>query len=114
MATSGIEKVVRLWEPWKEEVGEEMADTRVVSDLAKVCKDNKQRMGIAPFEVMLMRMGFLLELPEETTVRVEHQMGPHISNQGQAAGTQRERGEEGGEGREGSDQVDYRANCRQS
>ena len=65
MATSGIENVVRLWEPWNEDQ-ELDADTRVVKDMLKVCKNNQHRVKVDPFEVMLMRMGFRLAMAEGT------------------------------------------------
>ena len=61
LASSGIESVVRLWEP--KPVG--CQDERVVEDVYKVCKENQQRMKVDPFEIMLMRMGFHVSAANE-------------------------------------------------
>ena len=91
MATSGIENVVRIWEPEIRDRLEPECDlmelesdspsgvcsepdstsrvepdsSRVISNFVKVCKDNQHRMGVDPFEVMLMRMGFRLQAMAE-------------------------------------------------
>lgn len=121
MATSGIENVVRLWEPWKEDPEME-SDTRVVSDLIKVSKENQHRMGVDPFEVMLMRMGFRLAMSEggiggtELRVRVNNEgqeAGPHGAREGGAE----EEGDRGGGGGGGGNDlgwIENRPNCRQS
>ena len=62
LATSGIENMVRLWEP--KAVDHE--EKRCVKDVYKACRDNQQRMKVDPFEVMLMRMGFNIGGTEET------------------------------------------------
>ena len=67
MATSGIENVVRLWEP-KPRNGVPESDFRVVSDVIKMSKENQHRMGVDPFEVMLMRMGFRLAMEEAVEI----------------------------------------------
>ena len=56
MASSGIESVVRLWEPKSPDED----DPSVVPNVLLVSHDNQQRMRVDPFEVMLMRMGFRL------------------------------------------------------
>ena len=61
LASSGIESVVRLWEP--RPVGEE--DDRVIPDCGKICRENQHRMKVDPFEIMLMRMGFHVALAQE-------------------------------------------------
>ena len=54
MATSGIENVIRLWEP---RTGVGNRESRCVADVAKVVQANQTRMKMDPFEDMLMRMG---------------------------------------------------------
>ena len=58
LATSGIESVVRLWQPCQEGLEE----GRVVEDAFKVSKANQQRMKMDPFEIMLMRMGLRMAM----------------------------------------------------
>jgi WD and tetratricopeptide repeat-containing protein 1 len=92
LATSGIENVVKIWEPEVQNrlepehnemdtesdspdglasgpdlvsSGVSTNSSRVVSDLVSVCKENQHRMGVDPFEVMLMRMGFRLQAMTE-------------------------------------------------
>ena len=62
LASSGIESVVRLWEP-RAAGGEK--DDRVIPDCGKVCRENQHRMKVDPFEIMLMRMGFHVALAQE-------------------------------------------------
>lgn len=62
LATSGIESVVRLWEPSSR--GDD-DDPRVVQDFHRVSRDNQQRMKVDPFEIMLMRMGFQVAMANE-------------------------------------------------
>lgn len=57
LATSGIESVIKLWEPCS------TADPRTVDDIYKVCKSNQTRMRMDPFEIMLMRMGLRMGQP---------------------------------------------------
>ena len=68
LATSGIESVVRLWEP--KPMG--CQDERVVKDAHKDQK-NQQRMKVDPFEIMLMRMGFHVAAVNEKPI----DNGPH-------------------------------------
>ena len=131
LATSGIENAVRLWEPGCLELESDpgpvsesdpgqadvgLSPGRVVSDLVKVCKDNQHRMGVDPFEVMLMRMGFRLAMAEAGGGE-----GGGASNQqgeGPVAAAAAEDGNRGTE--EPMDEegvlrwVDNPANCRQS
>ena len=55
LATSGIEPVVKLWEPCP--LNRDHESKRTVSDMYKVCDTNQKRMRLDPFEIMLMRMG---------------------------------------------------------
>ena len=61
LATSGIESVVRLWEP--KPVG--YTEDRLVEDMYKSSMENQQRMKVDPFEIMLMRMGFHVSMANE-------------------------------------------------
>ena len=56
LATSGIESMVRLWQPGSND------QTRVVDTLFKTGKANQQRMRMDPFEIMLMRMGLRMAM----------------------------------------------------
>ena len=58
LATSGIESVVRLWQPCCDRPHSD----KVVEDAFKVCKANQQRMKMDPFEIMLMRMGLRMAM----------------------------------------------------
>ena len=55
LASSGIDPVVRIWQPLPE-VG--VADDRVVEDMEAVAVSNQRRMNADPFETILMGMGF--------------------------------------------------------
>lgn len=126
MATSGIENVVRLWEPWNEDPGME-ADTRVVQDIIKVSKSNQHRVKVDPFEMMLMRMGFRLAMAEGAATAAAN--GPREPGQQrdeermEGAWPAQPRSREEGEGRPGAaSQDDWHdlgwienpENCRQS
>lgn len=56
MATSGIESVVRLWQP------QPAGSDRVIEDRFKAGRTNQQRMKMDPFEIMLMRMGLRMAM----------------------------------------------------
>lgn len=76
------------------------ADTRVVSDLIKVSKNNQHRIRVDPFEVMLMRMGFRLAMAEGAGA------GPQNNDDAEGEGQEarpprRARGDGGGGGEEG-------------
>ncbi len=123
MATSGIENVIRLWEPgagtrMRSGESESESDTdmdgangssggRVISDLFRVCKENQHRMGMDPFEVRLMRMGFILTMAEEAA------QNPH---RGGGGGGASHRGEGQGDPMDQGDLswIENPANCRQS
>jgi len=126
MATSGIENVVRLWEPWNED-SELEADTRVVKDIARVSQNNQHRVKADPFEVMLMRMGFRLaegasgsapRRPREPEPGMEVEMG----EDGGGGGIARRHGEGVGNRQENQSGdelnelgwIENPANCRQS
>lgn len=86
----------------------ELGSDRVVSDLIKVCKDNQHRMGVDPFEVMLMRMGFRLQAMTEEGVQqptVEQREG-----EGPGGGRGEAMDEDEGDMR----WVNHPSNCRQS
>ena len=80
LASSGIESVVRLWEP--KPPGHK--DSEVVREQVKVCMDNQKRMKVDPFEVMLMRMGFQVAVAQDMVHQVvqEHLNPEHRHRQG--------------------------------
>ena len=55
LATSGIENVVRLWQPGTD-------NSKLVDTLFRTGKANQQRMRMDPFEIMLMRMGLRMAM----------------------------------------------------
>ncbi|KAG8143170.1 hypothetical protein E2320_000436 [Naja naja] len=55
LATSGIDPVVRLWNPRPES---EALNGRVVEDMESASQANQRRMNADPLEVMLMNMGY--------------------------------------------------------
>ncbi len=65
LATSGIESVVRLWEP---SCPGGRDDLRVVQDFHRATRENQQRMKVDPFEIMLMRMGFHFAVANEREI----------------------------------------------
>lgn len=131
MATSGIENVIRIWEPEVRDrlepecdlmesesesvdgVGLEPSSTsrvepdsrRVVSDIIKVCRENQHRMGVDPFEVMLMRMGFRLQAMAE-----EGGIEGHRPAEGEGPAGRRGEMDDEGEVR----WINNPSNCRQS
>ena len=64
LATSGIEHVVKIWEPRPQ--GTTHEDARSVPHMYKVCDVNQNRMKLDPFEIMLMRLG--LRVTEDAPV----------------------------------------------
>jgi len=62
LATSGIDPVVRIWQPRPED-GEE--NTRVVEDLEAAASSNQRRMNADPFETILLNMGYRMNVDEE-------------------------------------------------
>ena len=77
LATSGIESVVRLWEP-KPPEHEESTE---VKDRVKVCSDNQKRMRVDPFEIMLMRMGFQVAMAQDVVHQaVQEHLNPSSSS----------------------------------
>jgi len=62
LATSGIDPVVRIWEPRPED-GQE--NTRAVGDLEAAASSNQRRMNADPFETILMNMGYRMNVGEE-------------------------------------------------
>ena len=65
LASSGIENVVRLWEPKPPGTnGLSQPQERVVTgaDMFKSSQENQKRMKVDPFEVMLRRMGFQIRM----------------------------------------------------
>ena len=113
MATSGIENVVRLWEP---NCGGKESESRVKLDLIKISKDNQHRMGVDPFEVMLMRMGFRLAMAEEGEIHYE----PHEGDDEGAGGGANAGGGGGSGGDDAAESgnelrwIQNPSNCRQS
>lgn len=71
MATSGIENVIRLWQPRPHS----FEDDRVVEDIFKVSKENQKRMRMDPFEVMLMRMGLRMAMSGENQMPPDQDVG---------------------------------------
>ena len=57
LATSGIEHVVRIWEPKGERDQDGVIDSEKFGD---VCKSNQRLMRIDPYAYMLMHMGFTI------------------------------------------------------
>ena len=55
LATSGIDPVVRLWNPRPES---ETLNGRVVVDMEGASQANQRRMNADPLEVMLLNMGY--------------------------------------------------------
>lgn len=117
LASSGIESVVRLWEP--KPPGR--SDAEVVKEQVKVCTDNQKRMKVDPFEVMLMRMGFQVAVAQDMVQQVvqehlnpapehhahhhhhhHHRQGGRGGNDDEEGGSRRRgnRGRRRGEGRE--------------
>ena len=84
LASSGIESVVRLWEPKPPGY----KDSEVIREQAKVCTDNQKRMKVDPFEVMLMRMGFQVAVAQDMVHQVvqEHLNPEHRHRQGDREG----------------------------
>jgi len=62
LATSGIDPVVRIWQPRPED-GQE--NSRVVSDLEAAASSNQRRMNADPFETILLNMGYRMNVDEE-------------------------------------------------
>lgn len=123
MATSGIENVVRLWEPISDSSASSGAggggSGRVVPDLVRVSKENQHRMGVDPFEVMLMRMGFRLAgMGEEGGAQGGAGEEVRGEDPGGEEGVGVAEGEERGEGMEDEEGdvrwIENPANCRQS
>lgn len=133
LASSGIESVVRLWEPKPPDQDE----STEVKDGVKVCLENQKRMRVDPFEVMLMRMGFQVAMAQDIVHQaVQEHLNPSSSSSehrqevggddGEGTGNQRNRrsqnrrrGEEGGNDDSESDQGQVRwiedpSACRQS
>ena len=67
LATSGIEPVIRIWEP---QLTSSIGATRSIDSMYKVCELNQSRMRLDPFEIMLMQLG----------LRVSHQPGAAPGN----------------------------------
>ena len=106
LATSGIESVVRLWEP-KTHDSRSDSDDRVVRDGSMVSKENQQRMRVDPFEVMLMRMGFHVAMAQDAATVQANQPGDEGDRGGGGGG--------GGGGEGGHDWVrEDPSSCRQS
>ncbi|XP_038850060.1 WD and tetratricopeptide repeats protein 1-like [Salvelinus namaycush] len=57
LATSGIDPVVRLWNP-RPETESESGNGRVVEDMEGAAAANQRRMNADPLEVMLLNMGY--------------------------------------------------------
>jgi WD and tetratricopeptide repeat-containing protein 1 len=64
LATSGIEPVVRIWQPRPEETEEK--DSREIEDLAGAAVSNQRRMNADPFETILLNMGYRMNVDEDT------------------------------------------------
>ena len=76
LATSGIENVIKLWEP-KPPGHEENLE---VKNRTKVCSENQRRMKVDPFEMMLMRMGFQVAMAQDIVHQVvQEHMNPSPS-----------------------------------
>ena len=55
LATSGIDPVVRLWQPLPEDGG---SNERRVEDAKDAATKNQRRMNADPFETILLNMGY--------------------------------------------------------
>ena len=55
LATSGIDPVVRIWQPLPENG---LANDRLVQDLDEAASSNQRRMNADPFETILLGMGY--------------------------------------------------------
>lgn len=62
LATSGIDPVVRIWQPLPENGA---ANDRIVDDLEAAATSNQRRMNADPFENLLMGMGYRMNVNEE-------------------------------------------------
>jgi len=62
LATSGIDPVVRLWQPAPED-GQE--NTRTVGDLDAAASSNQRRMNADPFETILLNMGYRMNVDDD-------------------------------------------------
>ena len=109
LASSGIENVVRLWEP--KPPGQK--DSVEVRDKVKACTENQKRMKVDPFEVMLMRMGFQVAMAQDIVHQaVQERLNPEQHHhQGEGGGAnedsrRRNRGRGRGRGGEGRGEGD--------
>jgi len=62
LATSGIDPVVRIWQPMPEN-GDE--NERLVEDLEEVASSNQRRMNADPFETILLGMGYRINVDDD-------------------------------------------------
>ena len=62
LATSGIDPVVRIWQPLPENG---VVNDRIVDDLEAAATSNQRRMNADPFENLLMGMGYRMNVNEE-------------------------------------------------
>ena len=75
LATSGIENVIRLWEPKPPD----HEPIRVESNVVQVCKKNQARIKVDPFELMLMGLRMMedpsgqINLQENIVVRTQEE-----------------------------------------
>ena len=92
LATSGIENVVRLWQPGTD-------NSKLVDTLFRTGKANQQRMRMDPFEIMLMRMGLRMAM-----------IGNDLHGGGAAAAAESERPQDNS----GAFYVEQSGRCRQS
>merc|ERR1719334_265378 len=63
LATSGIDPVVRLWQPGPEDG---RTNTREVEDRDEAAGNNQRRMNADPFETILLNMGVPIRRSEES------------------------------------------------
>lgn len=63
LATSGIETVVKIWQPLPENDG----DCKVEVDMEAAATSNQRRMNADPFETILMGMGYRINADEDQT-----------------------------------------------
>jgi len=62
LATSGIDPVVRIWQPLPENG---LANVRIVQDLDEAASSNQRRMNADPFETILMGMGYRINVDDD-------------------------------------------------
>lgn len=68
LATSGIESVIRLWEPKPHD----HESVRIESNIIQVCKKNQARIKVDPFELMLMSLRMIEDQSGQLNMQEEN------------------------------------------